>query len=94
MTAVWEPITFGVGDRVRVLARPECFYCREDHDAEVGETGVVEFVGSRHGSPDHHPIWVEFDDPDIVTRTASGTDCSHFAAIELELTERSEPWTS
>lgn len=84
MSDVWMPWTPQVRQRVRVLTRPECHYCRQDHDAEVGATGVVEFIGSRNGSPDDHPIWVDFDDSSISERTVSGTDFSHFAACELE----------
>lgn len=78
----WEPHTFEVGDRVRVLSRPECEYCRQDHDDEVGETGIVEEINRARS--EHHPIWVRFDDPTITERTFSGTQFSHFAAIELE----------
>lgn len=86
----WEPVGFAVGDRVRVLARPECFYCREDHDAEVGETGTVTriylptFV---EGTPSagQHIVWVAFDDPTIVERTLARSLESHFAPSELIL---------
>lgn len=78
-----------VGDRVRVLARPECFYCREDHDAEVGETGVITHIHLPPYITDMaaamaHQYWVRFDDPTIAERTLAGVEESHFAACELE----------
>jgi hypothetical protein len=90
VTDVWEPIAFVVGDRVRVLARPECHYCREDHDAEVGETGTVTGIYPPpyldDAEPDGlaHTVWVAFDDETITERTVVGVPESHFAACELE----------
>lgn len=84
----WQP---KVGQRVRVLARPECFYCRGAED-EVGLVGIVESVGYRtHRLPSErtepgeraHRFWVAF--PDEIP--SSGTHHSHFAAAELEPAE-------
>lgn len=91
MSEIWEPWQPEVGDRVRVLARPECFYCREDHDAEVGATGVVSAVHPpKHLAHEQeweaaqaHRYWVHFDDSTIVERTVAGVIESHFAAAEL-----------
>jgi hypothetical protein len=89
MSAVWEPWHPVIGQRVRVLARPECFYCREDHDAETGETGVIFDLWAPVGEPMEpgqaaHRVWVRFDDPTIRQRTVHGCLFSHFAVIELE----------
>lgn len=91
LAAVFEPWEPEIGQRVTILARPECFYCRADHDAEVGATGVVTAIHApdltEPGSTAHR-FWVRYDDPDIANRTESGTDESHFAAVELEPLER------
>jgi hypothetical protein len=86
--SVWEPVTFAVGDRVQVLPRPECFYCRGAED-EDGLIGVVEHVGFRNyrfrseltePGEQAHIYWVGF--PDEIP--SQGTHHSHFAACELE----------
>jgi hypothetical protein len=89
-TAFWEPWQPEVGQRVRVLSRPECFYCREDEAAEAGAAGVVTslkespyLTGSADPGEAAHHIWVQFDDPMIATRTVHGCQESHFAAAEL-----------
>jgi hypothetical protein len=85
----WEPVRFEVGQRVRVLARPECEYCREWHDQEVGQEGVIDAItherwkmtrAANEGDTDFlaHHYWVELDDG------VGGCSLSHFAAIELE----------
>lgn len=85
----WVP---KVGDRVRVLSRPECHYCREHGEEEVGLTGRIDAVlpcskavlpcsqppGHGSGGCCTHPVWVEFDD------VGPDGKWSHFAAIELE----------
>lgn len=96
MTAIWEPWTPEIGQHVRILTRPECFYCREDHDVEVGATGVISEINEPPAldlgpAAAAHRFWVLFDDPEIATRTAAGCMESHFAAIELEpITEATE----
>lgn len=81
MSDFWEPWTPQVGQRVRVLARPECFYCRQEGAQETGVVGVVE--GIRPADPTilepgaaAHVYWVEADD--------FPCGLSHFAAGELE----------
>jgi len=80
----WEPWKPEVGQRVRILARPECRYCEgEEGVAEVGVTGVVSEVTPPEGlgiviGDAGHCYWVDFDDPEV------GCGLSHFAAIELE----------
>lgn len=78
----WVP---KVGDRVRVLSRPECHYCCEHGEEEVGLTGRIDAILPCRQDKDHrsgghctHPIWVEFDD------VGPDGKWSHFAAIELE----------
>ena len=87
MHDIWEPWVPEIGQRVRVLSRPECFYCREDHDPEVGQTGVVTHFAppsmDETGASAHY-IWIRFDDPTIAERTVARCDISHFAAAELE----------
>jgi hypothetical protein len=79
---VWEPWQPKVGQRVRVLSRPECFYCRESPD-EDGLIGVVDEIRSPEASTDDgaaHRFWVTF--AEVIP--SHGCDLSHFAAIELE----------
>lgn len=76
--------TFKVGDRVRVLSRPECYYCREFGADEEGLIGIVdrtEHTRLHHGDPDYlrHHIWVTLE------TEVAGCDLSHFAPTELEL---------
>lgn len=75
------------GVRVRVLPRPECYYCRGGED-ENGLIGTVEHVGYRNyrfrseitePGEREHVYWVEFP----VEIPSSGTSHSHFAAAEL-----------
>ncbi len=86
---VYEPWTPEVGQRVRVLARPECFYCRESGEPEVGLEGTVfeirhpckpedERVGRADPGCYAHRIWVRLD------VEVDNCHISHFAAIELE----------
>ena len=87
MRDLWKPWSPEIGQRVRVLNRPECFYCREDHDLEVGQTGVVTHFASPcmdEPGASAHDIWIRFDDPTIAERTVARTGISHFAATELE----------
>lgn len=96
LPAALRPREFKVGDRVRVLPRPECSYCYETHDQEVGMTGTVTGVG--HSGAFHededpgfvreataHPYWVRFDrtlpDP---SPHAPPMVMNHFAHTELE----------
>lgn len=79
MRDIWEPWIPSVGQRVRVLARPECLYCRGDDHIEVGTVGTV----SEIDEPDSddigiraHRFWVDFWIPDH--------DLDHYAACELE----------
>lgn len=77
------------GVTVKVLTRPECYYCRGGED-EDGLIGTIEHVGFRNyrqkseirepGESDHI-YWVEF--PDEIP--SQGTHHSHFAACELIL---------
>ena len=84
MSDFWEPWTPQIGQRVRVLPRPECFYCREEGEQEVGLIGQVtdiEFTPwpiDEKGAPAHR-YWVTFDD-----RAATDCGMNHFAAGELE----------
>ena len=66
----WVPegLAFKVGDRVRVLPRPECLYCVGSED----EDGCTGFVRERETFRDDdewgpmaraHPYWVEFNEP-------------------------------
>lgn len=81
------------GDRVRVLSRPECQYCREQHDQEIGLTGTVWEIGNEQHPHRHlveseadflsHGVWVDLDEP------VNNCSVSHFAPAELELV--SEP---
>lgn len=91
----WEPWHPRLGQRVRVLSRPECHYCREDHDAEVGAVGIISRIegpGAAYcdGEWDRdiaaHPYWVTFDVPLTGTVAAAGglQGMNSFAAIELE----------
>ena len=70
-----------IGARVRVLAWPECFYCRDEGESETGVLGNVVSVGDpvpagRERGAETHIYWVEADE------FPCGT--SHFAAAELE----------
>ena len=89
MSDAWEPIALQVGDRVRVLSRPECYYCRSAED-EDGLVGTIEHIGDRNyrwrsearePGEEAHIYWVEF--PDEIP--SQGTHHSHFAACELAL---------
>ena len=90
LPAALRPREFKVGDRVRVLPRPECFYCRESGEAEIGLTGKVTDISppcrpedEQNGRADRgcfaHKVWVEFEDA-----SPGGCDLSHFAPTELE----------
>ena len=81
MASYWEPWQPQIGQRVRVLPRPECFYCREEGGQEVGAIGVVTSVddhnrGSNEPGSEAHVYWVEADE--------FPCGLSHFAAGELE----------
>lgn len=94
--APWEPRSFAVGDRVRVLARPECHYCREEGDREAGQIGTVIATGhsdwmKRTSITDPsrvyflaHRYWVQLDD---LTISPNGDGVNHFAAAELVLAD-------
>jgi hypothetical protein len=80
----WVPT---VGQRVRVLPRPTCRYCRGcDRGREDGAVGVVLDVGHAHprrpailaedeAAFQAHRVWVRLSDPMWV---------DHFAVVELE----------
>ncbi len=87
--AVWMPdgLTFKIGDRVRVLPRPECYYCRSAED-ENGLVGTIEHIGERsyrlrseltEPGERAHVYWVVFPDEIPSSRTYH----SHFAASEI-----------
>lgn len=89
MSDVWEPWTPTKGQRVRVLPRPECYYCRGDGEKEIGLEGTVYGIwppcspdDERMGRADPgcyaHRFWVKLD------AEVDGCDISHFAAVELE----------
>jgi hypothetical protein len=83
-SAVWEPVTFKVGDRVRVLARPECHYCR-GFAGEAGHTGTVMDIDALpETSPgaSAHKYWVRFD---ALPNFPMASWTSEFAACELAL---------
>jgi hypothetical protein len=86
---VWVPegLTFSVGDRVQILPRPECYYCRSA-EGEDGLVGTIEHIGERshrlrseavEPGERAHIYWVAF--PDEIP--SSGTHHSHFAITEL-----------
>ena len=85
----WVPT---VGQRVRVLPRPTCRYCREcDRGREDGAVGVVVEVGHAHprrpalvaedeAAFQAHCVWVRLGDSSWV---------DHFAVGELDVVTRS-----
>lgn len=96
-TEVWEPITFRVGDRVRVRVNPECRIegnpgsvvhrmGRRGHlPGENGLTGTVIEVGDKHGrlSQQGHPYEVHFDRGVLDLGDGVRGCCVNYAAIEL-----------
>ena len=86
-TGAWEPWQPQVGQVVRVLPRPECWYCRE-FEGEDGAIGVVEAIqdpGSDEPGASAHVYWVRFCDPVPLERVAWPTGRGEFAACELTL---------
>lgn len=94
---VWAPITFKVGDRVRVKVNPECRIKgnpgsvvhrkgRRGHlPGENGLTGTVTEVGGRCGSLSlqGHPYEVHFDGGILDLGEGVSGCCVNYAAIEL-----------
>ena len=86
--SAWEP---AIGQRVRVLPRPECRYCQDgDGWRDDGAVGVVVQIGHGHlddlGAPDGdeaafnaHGVWVRLD-----AAPGEATWADHFMPDELE----------
>jgi len=51
----WEPIQWQQGDRVQILSRPECYYCREEGESEAGLVGRVHSIETIDDPEDWSP---------------------------------------